>query len=81
MRSVVTALQAAIADFPPPQAIDVALTGEVALAHEEMSAALGGVELAGLLSLFFLAVILHFGIRSPAHFAGLLGSCWSWVLA
>ena len=62
--AIVTALQAAIADFPPPQAVDVALTGEIALAHEEMSAALGGVELAGLLSLFFLAVILHFGIRS-----------------
>jgi hypothetical protein len=30
-----------------------------------MSAALGGVELAGLMSLFFVALILHLGIRSP----------------
>ena len=63
--AIVTALQAVIREYPPSPAIDVALTGEIALAHEEMSAALGGVELAGLMSLFFVALILHLGIRSP----------------
>ena len=42
----------------------MALTGEIALAHEEMSAALGGVELAGMMSLLFVALILHLGLRS-----------------
>ena len=63
--AIVTALQAVIREYPPSPAIEVALTGEIALAHEEMSAALGGVELAGLMSLFFVALILHLGIRSP----------------
>ena len=62
--AIVEALQATLAEFPPPAGVRVALTGEVALAHEEIGAALGGVELAGILSLVLLAVILHVGIRS-----------------
>lgn len=62
--AIVEALQVTVAGFPPPAGVRVALTGEVALAHEEISAALGGVELAGMLSLVLLAVILHLGIRS-----------------
>lgn len=62
--AIVSALNKALKDYPAPEGVTVALTGEVALAHEEMSAALGGVELAGLLSLIFLALILHLGIRS-----------------
>jgi predicted RND superfamily exporter protein len=42
----------------------VALTGEVVLAHEEMSAALSGIERAGLVSLIFLLCIVALGIRS-----------------
>ena len=38
--AIVTALQGVIREYPPSPAIDVALTGEIALAHEEMSAAL-----------------------------------------
>lgn len=44
--------------------VNVRLTGEVALAHEEISAGLDGVELAGFVSLFLLAVILGVGVRS-----------------
>ena len=62
--AIVAALEQVINEVTPPKGVEVALTGEIALAHEEMSAALGGVELAGLLSLVFLAVILHLGIRS-----------------
>ena len=62
--AIVTALQGVIREYPPSPTIDVALTGEIALAHEEMSAALGGVELAGLMSLLFVALILHLGLRS-----------------
>jgi hopanoid biosynthesis associated RND transporter like protein HpnN len=62
--AIVSSLRQAIERHPAPDGVAVALTGEVALAHEEMSAALGGVELAGLLSLIFLALILHLGIRS-----------------
>ena len=62
--AIVTALQEALRQFPAPAGVSVGLTGEIALAHEEMSAALDGVELAGLLSLFFLTGILYLGIRS-----------------
>ena len=52
---IVSALQLAIEDIPHRRELEVALTGEVVLAHEEMSAALRGVERAGLISLFFAA--------------------------
>jgi len=44
--------------------VNVRLTGEVALAHEEISAGLDGVGLAGVASLILLAVILGVGVRS-----------------
>ena len=48
-----SALQRALEEYPAPDSVEVALTGEVVLAHEEMSAALSGIERAGLVSLFF----------------------------
>lgn len=68
---MVSALQHTMANHPAPMGVEVALTGEVALAHEEMSAALSGVELAGLLSLVFLTLILHLGIRSAPILAAI----------
>ena len=44
--------------------VSVRLTGEVALAHEEISAGLEGVGIAGVVSLILLAIILGFGVRS-----------------
>ena len=44
--------------------VNVRLTGEVALAHEEISAGLDGVGLAGVVSLILLAIILGVGVRS-----------------
>ena len=61
---IVSALQLAIEGYPAPEGVEVALTGEVVLAHEEMSAALSRIERAGLISLFFLLCIVSLGIRS-----------------
>lgn len=72
--AIVESIQRALAAYPPPPDIDVAITGEVALAHEEMSAALSGVELAGLLSLVFLGLILHLGIRSGRILLAIAGT-------
>ena len=47
-------------DLPP--SIDVALTGEVVLAHEEIGAALKGIEIAGFASIVILGMILLIGI-------------------
>ena len=60
--------------------VDVALTGEVALANEEIGAALTGIEIAGALSFVIIALILGVGLRSyrviGVIFAKLLlGSC------
>lgn len=62
--AIVSALQGAIDKYPPPVGVEVALTGEVVLAHEEMGAALSGIERAGLVSLIFLLCIVALGIRS-----------------
>ena len=60
--------------------VEVALTGEVALANEEIGAALTGIEIAGALSVVIIALILGVGLRSyrviGIIFAKLLlGSC------
>lgn len=62
--AIVSALQRTLEEYPPPDSVEVALTGEVVLAHEEMSAALSGIERAGLVSLIFLLCIVALGIRS-----------------
>ena len=62
--AIVSALQQTIEEYPTPDGVEVALTGEVVLAHEEMSAALSGIERAGLVSLIFLLCIVALGIRS-----------------
>lgn len=60
--AIVAALNQAIDDASLPSDINVALTGEIALAHEEIAAALTGIEIAGLISLVLLAIILGWGI-------------------
>jgi len=42
----------------------VSLTGEVALRHDEVGAATGGVKIAGVVALVLLGVVLAFGVRS-----------------
>lgn len=64
--------------------VRVRLTGEVPLAHEEISAALDGIGIAGVISLVLLALVLRLGVRSwrilTAAFC-LLGVGVVWTLA
>ena len=46
------------------EGVEVLVTGELALTHEEIDAALTGVEIAGWLSLAFLIVVMAVGVRS-----------------
>lgn len=62
--TLVRVLREEIAEIERPADIQIRLTGEIPLAHEEIQAALDGVALAGVISMFLLAIILGFGIRS-----------------
>lgn len=61
---LVSALRTQISTLDKPSTVDVRLSGEIPLAHEEIQAALSGVGLAGMISIALLALILGFGIRS-----------------
>ncbi|WP_435219688.1 MMPL family transporter [Luminiphilus sp. nBUS_07] len=67
-------------------ALTIALTGDIVLAHEEISDALAGVKLAAGLSTVFLILVLALGVRSGVLTAGMLllvviGSLWTHALA
>ncbi len=79
---VVRELRGIIAAVGVPPGVGVGVTGEVALAHEEIEAAVDGVQLAGWLAVALLAVLLILGVRSwkiiVATFAMLLvGITWT----
>lgn len=62
--------------------VSVKLTGEIALRHEEVQAAVGGVQVAGGFAVLLLGAVLAFGVRSArivlATFAMLLvGVVWT----
>jgi len=66
--------------------VRLALTGDVILANEEISDALGGVKLAATLSSIFLALVVALGVRSWVLTLGMLlliavGSIWTHALA
>ncbi|MEM1229104.1 MAG: MMPL family transporter [Pseudomonadota bacterium] len=61
---VMTAARGMLAELALPPTVTVALTGEIALAHEEIEAATTGVARAGWLSLAGLLVVLLIGVRS-----------------
>lgn len=61
---LVRVLREEIAELERPADVQIRLTGEIPLAHEEMQAALNGIALAGTISMVLLAIILGFGIRS-----------------
>ena len=72
-----------VAAYP---ALNIALTGDIVLAHEEISDALAGVKLAAGLSTVFLILVLALGVRSGVLTAGMLllvviGSIWTHALA
>lgn len=68
---LVAALRAAVTDTPPDPGTTVRLTGEVVLAHEEISMALQGIGIAGSVSLLLLAAILGIGIGSARVIIGI----------
>ena len=66
--------------------LNIALTGDVVVAHEEISDALAGIKLAAGLSTVFLILVLALGVRSWVLTAGMLllvviGSVWTHALA
>ncbi|NRB39129.1 MAG: MMPL family transporter [Pseudomonadales bacterium] len=61
---IVANIRQVIQQLAIPNAIDVRISGEVALANDEIAAGMSGVEFAGMLSLVLLALILGLGIRS-----------------
>ena len=66
--------------------LSIAMTGDVVLAHEEISDALGGVKLAAALSTVFLVLVVAIGVRSWVLTLGMLalvgiGSIWTHAVA
>ncbi len=59
---IVETLESILENTMLPNTVRVELTGEVVLAHEEIGAALSGIEIAGLISILLLGLILTFGI-------------------
>ncbi|MCZ0944956.1 MAG: MMPL family transporter [Gammaproteobacteria bacterium] len=61
---MVAELRAIVAEVGAPPEVRVGITGEAALAFEEIEAAVGGVQLAGWLAVLLLAAVLVVGVRS-----------------
>ena len=61
---VVQELREIVAAVGTPPGVSVGITGEVALAHEEIEAAVSGVQLAGWLAVALLAAAMVLGVRS-----------------
>ena len=61
---VMAELASIIDELDIPDEVRIGITGEVALAHEEIEAAVTGVQLAGWLAVALLAVVLVLGVRS-----------------
>lgn len=57
-------LDMVLADVQRPAGVEIGVTGEIALTHEEMQAATSGVNIAGWISVAFLAVVMIVGVRS-----------------
>ncbi|MCZ6656944.1 MAG: MMPL family transporter [Gammaproteobacteria bacterium] len=79
---VMAELRLIIDELALPDEVRVGVTGEVALAHEEIEAAIAGVRIAGWLAVVLLAVVLIVGVRSAkiivATFTMLIvGTVWT----
>ena len=79
---LVSSLQDIIAATPVGPDVRVNLTGEIALRHEEVQAAVGGVQLAGGFAILLLGAVLAFGVRSARVVLGtfvmlLVGVVWT----
>jgi uncharacterized protein len=63
-KELLALLDATIDRVERPAGVNVGVTGEIALTHEEIQAATGGVNLAGWISTAFLALVMIVGVRS-----------------
>ena len=61
---IMSRLRAVIAGLPVVEGISVRITGEIALAHEEIEAAMAGVQIAGWVAVIGLTAVLVLGVRS-----------------
>ena len=61
---IMSRLRALIAELPAVEGISVRITGEIALAHEEIEATLDGVKIAGWVAVVLLSAVLVLGVRS-----------------
>lgn len=61
---VMRSLRALVAEVPGDGDVQVRLSGEIALQHEEIEAALDGIQVAGWLALALLLGVMIFGVRS-----------------
>lgn len=61
---VMARLRSLIAELPPVEGASARITGEIALAHEEIEAALSGVRIAGWVAVVLLMAVLILGVRS-----------------
>jgi len=79
---LVSSLQNIIGATPLGPDVTVKLTGEIVLRHEEVQAAVGGVQLAGGFAFLLLGAVLAFGVRSARVVLGtfvllLVGVIWT----
>lgn len=79
---IMSRLRQMIADTELGPGVEVRITGEIPLQHEEIEAAVAGVQLAGWLALALLAAIMILGVRSLKIVAGtflmlLVGIVWT----
>ena len=84
--AVVERARETISELALPSEVRVGLTGEVALAHEEIRAAVSGVQIAGWAALGLLALVMIVGVRSIKIIAAtfvmlLVGVVWTSALA
>lgn len=77
---VVAAMRGLLAGIALPAGVSVELTGEIALAHEEIAAATGGVQTAGWLSVLLLLTVLVIGVRSAKIILGTFALLFAGVI-
>ena len=79
---IMSRLRSVVAGISPVEGVTVRITGEIALAHEEIEATLSGVRVAGWVAVLLLIAVLILGVRSAkiivaTFFLLLLGVIWT----
>ncbi len=79
---VMKELRALIAGLPAVEGVSVHVTGEIALAHEEIEAAMTGAKISGWVAVVLLAAVLILGVRSAKMIGAtflllIMGTAWT----